>query len=87
MCFKGRFNADTQRRWTELLSQSQGCAVLPSSLPKSKDQELMRRERKGVDFGEWESGEDLGGVRGGEAIIRRYCCRKTFSIKNNSGNK
>jgi hypothetical protein len=36
---------------------------------------FLVRDRKGVDLERRESGEELGGARGGETIVRRYCMR------------
>lgn len=33
---------------------------------------------KGVALDGWESGDDLGGVGGGQAIVRTYCMKNIF---------
>lgn len=38
-------------------------------------------DRKGIDLDRREGGEDLGGVRGGENIIRIYCIKESIFSK------
>lgn len=35
-----------------------------------------------MDLGEWEGGENLGGVRRRETVIRIYCMKKLIITKN-----
>lgn len=37
---------------------------------------FLMRNKKGVELKERGAGEDLGGIVGGETIIRIYCMRK-----------
>lgn len=39
-----------------------------------------REQEKNMDFGEWRSGEDHGGVGGEGTIIRMYCYKKNFKF-------
>lgn len=36
------------------------------------------KERTDVDFGGWERREELGGIGGGERVIRIYCMEKIY---------
>jgi hypothetical protein len=45
------------------------------------------RDRKGVDLDVRESGDELGGAKGGAAIIKTYVKKSLFSIKGKILNK
>lgn len=47
---------------------------------------LSNRDRKGVDSNGRGCGEELGGVKGGETVIRTYCMKKKSTFNKRKKN-